>query len=34
MISNKEIEIAEIANEISRVKIDVLNATQQNEILK
>lgn len=33
-ISNKEIEIAEIANEISRVKIDVLNATQQNEILK
>lgn len=33
-ISEKEIEIEDISNEISRVKIDVLNATQQNEILK
>lgn len=33
-ISEKEIAIEEIANEISRVKIDVLNATQQNEILQ
>ena len=32
-ISDKEVEQEEFANEISRVKIDVLNAKQQNEIL-
>jgi chromosome segregation ATPase len=33
-ISDKEIETEDILNEISRVKIDVLNAEQQNEILE
>ena len=33
-ISDKEIETEDILNEISRVKIDVLNAQQQNEILE
>ncbi len=32
-ISDKEVEMEEFSNEISRVKIDVLNAKQQNEIL-
>jgi chromosome segregation ATPase len=33
-ISEKEVEIEDIANEISRVKIDVLNTSSQNELLK
>lgn len=33
-ISEKQVEMEDISNEISRVRIDVLNATQQNEILK
>ena len=33
-ISKKEIEIEDISNEISRVKIDNLNTTNQNELLK
>ena len=33
-ISKKEIEIEDISNEISRVKIDNLNTSSQNELLK
>lgn len=33
-ISKKEIEIEDISNEISRVKIDNLNTTSQNELLQ
>jgi len=33
-ISKKEIEIEDTANEISRVKIDNLNTTSQNELLE
>lgn len=33
-ISQKEIEIEDISNEISRVKIDNLNTTSQNELLQ
>ena len=33
-ISQKEIEIEDLSNEISRVRIDNLNCVQQNELLK
>lgn len=33
-ISKKEIEIEDISNEISRVKIDNLNTSSQNDLLK
>lgn len=33
-ISKKEIEIEDISNEISRVKIDNLNTSSQNELLQ
>ena len=33
-ISKKEVEIEDIANEISRVQIDNLNTMTQNELLK
>ena len=33
-ISKKEVEIEDIANEISRVRIDNLNTQSQNELLQ
>ena len=33
-ISKKEVEIEDISNEISRVKIDNLNTQSQNELLQ
>lgn len=33
-ISQKEIEIEDLSNEISRVRIDNLNCIQQNDLLK
>lgn len=33
-ISNKEVEIENYANEISRVRLDNLNTTTQNEVLQ
>lgn len=33
-VSKKEVEIEDIANEISRVRIDNLNTESQNELLK
>jgi hypothetical protein len=33
-ISDKEVDIEDISNEISRVRIDVLNTSSQNELLK
>ena len=34
MISKKEVEVEDLNNEISRVKIDNLNTKQQNDLLK